>query len=189
MINNIKLRKFKLSDSDILSELANNKNIWDNVRNYFPHPYTAQNAMEFINFCNSQEPYVTFAIEYRGALAGCVGLVPQKDVHRLTAELGYWIGEPYWGKGIATEAVNLITEYGFNQLNLIRIYSGIFDFNKASQKVLEKAGFKFECIFEKSMIKNNVICNEYRYSKVKSESIKLFIPSEKKVKSMFSCLI
>ncbi|WP_425423923.1 GNAT family N-acetyltransferase [Sporocytophaga myxococcoides] len=87
-------------------------------------------------------------------LAGCIGLVPQNDVHRISAELGYWIGEPYWEKGIATEAVNLITDYGFNQLNLIRLYRGIFDFNKASQKVLEKAGFKFECIFEKLKIKS-----------------------------------
>jgi ribosomal-protein-alanine N-acetyltransferase len=163
------LRKFQSSDKDQLAELANNKNIWNNVRDYFPHPYTDQDAMEFIHLCLSQEPYVTFAIEYQGALAGCIGLVPQKDVYRLTAELGYWIGEPYWGKEIATVAVRLITEYGFNQLNLIRIYSGVFDFNTASQKVLEKAGFNFECVFKKSVIKNNVICDEYRYSKIKTD--------------------
>ncbi|MFY9228802.1 MAG: GNAT family protein, partial [Bacteroidales bacterium] len=92
-----------------------------------------------------------------------IGLVRQTDVYKLSAEIGYWIGEPYWGMGIATKAVRLITEYGFNTLGLVRIYTGVFDFNKASQRVLEKAGFNLECIFEKSVFKNDKICDEYRY--------------------------
>jgi RimJ/RimL family protein N-acetyltransferase len=93
--------------------------------------------------------------------------VPQTDIYRLGAEIGYWIGEPYWGQGIATKAVELVTEYGFNRLGLERIYSGVFDFNKASQKVLEKSGFTLEGIFKKSVIKNGRIINEYRYAKIK----------------------
>jgi ribosomal-protein-alanine N-acetyltransferase len=94
-------------------------------------------------------------------------LVIQKDIYRLSAEIGYWLGEPYWGKGIALKAVNLITEYGFNELELVRIYSGVFDFNKASHRVMEKAGFKLEAVFERSVIKNGIICDEYRYAKIK----------------------
>ena len=95
-------------------------------------------------------------------------MVLQTDVYRLSAEIGYWIGEPYWGLGIATRAVELLTQYGFNQLGLVRIYSGVFDFNVPSRKVLEKAGFKLEGIFEKSIIKNGEIRDEYRYAKLKN---------------------
>ena len=87
----------------------------------------------------------------------------QVDVYRKSAEIGYWIGEPYWGKGIATEAAKLITAYGFEQLELLKIFSAVFDFNKASQRVLEKAGYKLEAIIEKAICKNHKLCDEYRY--------------------------
>lgn len=162
--NTIQLRPFRLSDSEILAALCNNRKIWDNVRDYIPFPYTEKDAVDFIEHCICEDPQVTFAIEYYSEFAGCIGLVRQTDVYRLTAEIGYWIGEPYWGQGIATRAVRLITDYGFNDLDLVRIYTGVFDFNKASQKVLEKAGYKLEYISEKSVFKNNKICDEYRYS-------------------------
>ncbi len=157
------LRPFKDSDAKSLAELCNNKKIWDNLRDYFPFPYTEENAVEFIKHCQKESPQQTFAIEFNGKFAGSIGLVKQTDVYRLSAEIGYLLGEPFWGKGIATKVVKLITEYGFSQLGLIRIYSGVFDFNKASQRVLEKAGFTLECIVEKAVIKNNKICDEYRY--------------------------
>ncbi|MCK9413985.1 MAG: GNAT family N-acetyltransferase [Prolixibacteraceae bacterium] len=166
----IRLRGFSDLDQVRLAKLCNNKKIWDNVRDLLPSPYTEQNALEFIRLCQQEVPTTTFAIEYNGELAGCIGLVKQTDVYRLGAELGYWIGEPYWGLGIATQAVELITLYGFNKLGLIRIYSGVFEFNAASQRVLEKSGFKLEGIFEKSVIKDGKILNEYRYSKLKPQS-------------------
>lgn len=160
------LRPFADSDSQQLARLCNNKKIWDNVRDFIPFPYTEQHAEEFINFCKNENPKVTFAIERKGELTGCIGLVRQSDVYRLGAELGYWIGEPFWNQGIATEAVRLITQYGFEKLRLLRICSGVFDFNTGSKKVLEKAGFKMEGVFEQSIVKNGVICNEYRYAKI-----------------------
>ncbi len=159
----ITLRPFKDSDSKSLAELCNNKKIWDNLRDYIPFPYIENNAIEFIKHCQAESPQQTFAIEFNGEFAGSIGLVKQTDVYRLSAEIGYWLGEPFWGQGIATKAVKLIAEYGFRQLGLIRIYSGVFDFNKASQQVLEKAGFTLEYIVEKSIIKNEKICDEYRY--------------------------
>ncbi|MBN1604183.1 MAG: GNAT family N-acetyltransferase [Chitinispirillaceae bacterium] len=143
--------------------MCNNKNISDNLRDYIPFPYTEKDAEAFIGSCSKENPTVTFGVVYDGVLVGCAGLVPQSDVYRLSAEIGYWLGEPYWGLGIATRAVKLVINYGFNDLKLIRIYSGIFSFNKKSQRVLEKAGFKRECVFEKAIIKNGVICDEYRY--------------------------
>lgn len=161
------LRGFKDEDQYRLAELCNNIKIWDNLRDFLPFPYTRQNAIEFINICKEEDPRKTFVIEYQEELAGCIGLVPQSDIYRLGAEIGYWIGEPYWGHGIATKAVGLITEYGFNQLGLVRIFTGVFDFNKASQRVLEKSGFKLEGIFANSVIKNGKILNEYRYARIK----------------------
>jgi len=165
----IVLRPFKKNDIKPVAFLCNNKKIWDNLRDFLPHPYTEKNAQEFILSCQAEDPQVTFAIEYRGDLAGCIGLLKQKDIYKLTAEIGYWIGEPYWGLGIATKAVNLLVDYGFDQLGLVRIYTGVFDYNKASQRVLEKAGFKLEGIFEKSVLKNGKICNEYRYCKLNGD--------------------
>jgi [ribosomal protein S5]-alanine N-acetyltransferase len=165
--NGLEIRAFKDSDSKRLAELCNNKKIWDNVRDYLPFPYTDKNAEEFIKHCQGENPQETFAIDYKGEIVGCIGLVKQTDVYKLTAEIGYWIGEPYWGLGITTNAVRLVTDYGLNQLELVRIYTGVFDFNKASQRVLEKAGFKLECVFEKSVYKNEKICDEYRYCLIK----------------------
>jgi len=161
------LRPFRSEDRDRLALLCNNKKIWDNVRDFLPHPYTEKDASEFICLCLMETPQTTFAVEYCGELAGCIGLVLQTDIYRLGAELGYWFGEPYWGKGIATRAVGLISEYGFQQLGLERIYSGVFSFNVASQRVLEKAGFQREGIFKRSILKNGKICDDYRYAKLK----------------------
>jgi len=160
---NLNLRPFIDSDANALAMLCNNIRIWNNLRDYIPFPYTEQNATDFIKYCQNENPQLTFAIEYNGEFAGSIGLVAQTDVYKLTAELGFWIGEPFWGKGIATKAVRLMTEYGFNNLGLIRIFAGVFDFNKASQRVLEKTGFKLEATFEKSIFKNHQICDEYRY--------------------------
>jgi RimJ/RimL family protein N-acetyltransferase len=164
--DDIQLRRFSNMDQVRLAELCNNIKIWNNVRDFLPNPYTLQNAIEFIYFCEAEQQPITFAIDYKGELAGCIGLVLQTDVYRLGAEIGYWIGESYWGLGIATTAVELLTEYGFNQLGLVRIHSGVFDFNTPFHKVLEKAGYKLEGIFEKSIIKNGVIHGEYRYAKL-----------------------
>jgi len=161
--NELILRPFEDSDSEKLTELCNNRKIWDNLRDYIPFPYTEQNAKDYIKHCKNENPQFTFAIEFNGEFVGSIGLVRQTDVYKMTAEIGYWIGEPYWRMGITTRAVRLISEYGFSYLGLVRIFTGVFDFNKGSQKVLEKAGFKLECIFEKSILKNNKICDEYRY--------------------------
>lgn len=161
------LRQLQDNDKSSLAQLANNRNIWNNVRDILPFPYTIDDAIFFINLTRQESKQLTFAIEYAGMFCGIIGLKPQQDVYRLTAEIGYWIGEPFWNKGIATKAVELITGYAFNELGLIRIYTGIFEHNIGSMKVLEKNGYKMECVFEKSIIKNGQILNERRYSKIK----------------------
>lgn len=133
-----------------------------------PHPYHEKDAALFINqVCAKENPQLTFAIEYEDKLVGCIGLIKQTDVYRLNAEIGYWVGEPYWNIGIATEAIKLASHYAFEYLDLIRVYAAVFDFNTASKKALEKAGFTLEAVFEKAVIKNGNIYDEHRYALLK----------------------
>src|SRR6476620_3968566 len=131
----ITLRKLSLKDKASLALLANNKKIWNNVRDYMPSPYSEKDAEDFINTVQDENPVTTFTIDYKGQFCGVIGLVKQQDVYRLTAEIGYWIGEPFWNKGIATTAVKLITAYGLYQLNFERLQTGIFEHNTSSMKV------------------------------------------------------
>jgi RimJ/RimL family protein N-acetyltransferase len=161
---NIRLRSLSMDDIPVLTQLANNKKIWVNLRDIFPHPYTEEDARIFIRRCMGENPKLTFAIEYQNSLTGVIGLVLQSDVYRFSAEIGYWIGEPYWNKGIATRAVNSLVDYGFQSLHLQRIFTGVFDHNKASQRVLEKCGFTLEGIASKAIFKNNRFLDEYKYA-------------------------
>ena len=167
----IVLRKVTIADIVRMALLANNKKIFDNVRDLLPHPYTEADAVSFINMIKDEDPMTSFAIDYQNEFCGMAGLVKQPDVYRLTAEIGYWLGEPYWNKGIATTAVKLLTRYGFDELKLVRIHTGIFEYNKGSMRVLEKCGYRKECIFEKSIIKNGRIWNEHRYAIITTNNI------------------
>lgn len=169
MVNNsklhiVKLREFNDSDIARVAELCDNKKIWINVRDIFPSPYTLKDAEFFIGLCNNAKPATTFAIEFNSELVGCIGLELQSDIHKKSAELGYWIGEPYWGKGIASQAVPKLVEFGFETFGLNRIYACVYDYNKASCRVLEKSGFQLEGILRKAVYKNESFCDEYRYA-------------------------
>lgn len=162
----IKIRSLELSDKVELAKLANNKNVWDNLRDYIPYPYDENDAEFFINLTEKENPKQNFGIEYNGVICGVIGLIIQRDVYRKSGEIGYWLGEPFWGNGIATKAVGLITEYGFDALKLVRIYTGIFEFNISYMKVLEKNGYEKEGVFKNAIFKNGKIYNEHRYYKL-----------------------
>ncbi|WP_299313002.1 GNAT family protein [uncultured Aquimarina sp.] len=159
----IKIRELELSDKSQLARLANNENIWNNLRDYIPLPYHEKDAEFFINLTKAQNPKQSFGVEFKNELCGVISLIIQEDIYRKSAEIGYWIGEPYWGNGIATEAVGLITKYGFEKLDLIRIYSGVFQHNTASMKILEKNGYSKEGIFRKAVFKKGSLLDEHRY--------------------------
>ena len=154
------LREWKRSDAEALAEIANNKNIWDNVRDRLPYPYTETDAKEWIALVKKQKIVTTFCIEAYGKLAGSIGFTLKDDVYKKTAEIGYFIGEAYWGKGIATEAVRQLIDYIQKNFDLVRIYAEVFDYNKASMRVLEKNGFYLECIRKKAAFKNNIILDD-----------------------------
>lgn len=163
----VRLRPLRYADRERLTRLANNIKIWNNLRDMFPHPYTLEDADKFIDSVKPQEPQVTFAIEYAFSFAGVIGLVLQPDVYRKSAEIGYWLGEPFWGKGITTTAVKLATQYAFDTLNLNRLYAGVFEGNEASKRVLEKCGYQLEGISKKAVFKKNKLIDEYRFGIVK----------------------
>ena len=163
----IELRKLKLTDKKFIAELLNNKNVWNNLTDRIPFPYKESDAEEFIKLIERSRLNIAFAIIYNEKFVGTIGLIKQKDVRRKSAELGYWIGEPFWNKGIATQAVQLITEYGFNKLDIFRIFASVYEYNVASMKVLKKNGFVKEGILRKSVFKNNKLCDEHIYGKLK----------------------
>ena len=163
----VAIRDFNKSDAPLLARYANNKKVSVNLRDGFPNPYTLNDAHAFIQRVYEQNPQTFFAIEYKGDYVGNISLSPATDVYRNNAEIGYFIGEPFWNKGIATKAVKLITDWGFKNLNIVRIYTGIFAFNKPSQRVLEKCGFEKEAVFKKAITKNGKIYDEIRYAKIK----------------------
>jgi RimJ/RimL family protein N-acetyltransferase len=165
-VANVSLRGLKKSDAEKLVILANNKSVANNLRDAFPSPYNLSDAKTFIDNCLKQNPTTTFAIEYNGEYVGNIGLHYGIDIYRKSAEIGYFIGEAYWNKGITSKAIDLITSYGFDTLNIVRIYAGVFAFNHASKRVLEKCKYTLENIAKAAVYKNNQIWDEYRFSKI-----------------------
>jgi len=165
----VTLRPFRPEDKERLAELANNERISINLRDGFPSPYTTDDAGRFIEMAMATVPVQLFAIEYQGEYVGNIGLHKRNDVYRLSAEIGYFLGEAYWHKGIMPRAVKLICDYGFRELDIIRIDTGVFEYNTASQRVLEKCGFVKEAVFKNSVIKKGKICDEIRYALIRAD--------------------
>ncbi len=138
------LRPWRAGDKDSLVRYAENRNVWRNLKDRFPHPYTAADAREWIERSSAERPFTSLAIEVDGAAVGGVGIQPGTDVFRRSAEIGYWLGEPFWGRGIATEALRAMTEYAFEHFDICRLEAGVFEWNPASMRVLEKAGYVLE---------------------------------------------
>ncbi len=162
----VKLRKLETSDTKEVAILMNNKKIWDNLRNHIPFPYTETDAENFIELVKDDNSQKTFAIEYNNKFCGIISLILLTDIYDNSAELGYWVGEPFWNKGITSETVKQISDYGFNKLKLRRIFANVFEFNIASMKVLEKNGYLKEGILIKAVLKNKKVLDEHRYYKL-----------------------
>lgn len=161
---NFTLRPWTPTDIDSLVKYANNPNIAKFMTDKFPHPYAKENGEAFISFATKDDPIHIFAIDVNGEAVGGIGLHPKDDIERMNAELGYWLAEPFWGKGIITKAITQIVDFGFNTYDITRIFARPFGTNLASQRVLEKAGFKFECKFEKTLLKNGEMLDGLYYS-------------------------
>lgn len=167
----VTLRKWKLTDAAELATIANDKKLQDNLRDGLPFPYTEKDAADYISACLSadENESFTFAVIADGRVAGSIGVFRQKNIHRLTAELGYYIGKEFRNRGAATEAVKLIADYIFTNTDIIRIFAEPFSHNEASKRVLEKAGFQAEGVMKNNAIKNGKIIDMTLYAKLKAK--------------------
>jgi RimJ/RimL family protein N-acetyltransferase len=147
------LRRWHTGDASSLVKHANNLNVARQLRDRFPHPYTRADAQAFLNVACTADPVNNFAIDLDGEAVGGLGFVPGRDVERFSAEVGYWLGENCWGRGIVTEALGLFTEHAFNELGLLRLFALPFATNAASIRVLEKSGYVLEGVLRSSSVK------------------------------------
>lgn len=160
------IRPWQPGDEESLVRHANNRKIWLNVRDAFPHPYTMEDAVGWIEKAN-EPPVTNFAIVVESEAVGGVGMILKDDIYRRSAEVGYWLGEQFWGRGLVTEAVRAIIEYAFENFDLCRLYAGVLEWNPASMKVLEKAGFQLEARLRKAVTKDNQTMDEFIYAIIK----------------------
>ena len=166
-IGDCAIREYEAGDVAALVRHADNRRIWLNLRDRFPHPYTAISAARWLDQVALEKPTVSFVIATREELIGGIGFVLGSDVFRETAEIGYWLGEPFWNRGIATRAVRAFTDWGFAELGLRRIFAGVFETNRASARVLEKCDYVCEGRLRKSILKDGRVLDELLYAAVK----------------------
>jgi RimJ/RimL family protein N-acetyltransferase len=167
MLQRCTIRPWRLDDAESLAKHANNRKVWLSLRDKFPHPYTSENARQFLEATVKSEPITDFCIEVSGAAVGGIGIHLGIDVHRHTAELGYWLGEEFWARGIMTEAVGAFADFCFDTFSLRRIYAEPFANNRASARVLEKAGFVFEGCLKNNVIKDGQLHDSLLYARTR----------------------
>jgi ribosomal-protein-alanine N-acetyltransferase len=161
------VRSLRTTDAESMAAHANDKRIWAQLRDRFPHPYTIADATAFIDLILTKDPLACFAIVVDERCIGGIGLERQHDVHRLTAELGYWLGHEYWGRGIATQAIAGVTTWAFDSLDLQRVFAQPYADNLGSCRALEKAGFTLEGTLRRSAIKDGVVRDQRMYARLR----------------------
>ncbi len=164
ILKTCEVRSWRVSDLDSLVRHADNRNIWINLRDRFPHPYTKRDGQRFIRSMRESEPETAFAIAVEGLAVGGIGFALQQDVERASGEIGYWLGEPFWGRGITTEALVAVTRYAIETHGLTRVFAVPFAYNTASCRVLEKAGYALEGRLRRSAIKDGQIVDQLQYA-------------------------
>jgi len=162
----VTLRAWKTSDAPSLARHANNPNVARQLRDRFPHPYTIADARQFIQSVAGAKPTMLFAMVVDGEAVGGIGFFPGADVERFSAEIGYWLAEPYWGRGITVEAIQLISKYAFDVCNLLRLYALPFADNAQSIRALEKAGYSREATMRASSVKYGQIRDQALFARV-----------------------
>lgn len=161
------LRPWRPGDELSLVRHANDPEVARNLRDLFPHPYTSRDALDWIAFATQASPSTEFAIVVDGQAVGGIGLVIQPDIFRRSAEVGFWLGRAYWGRGIVSEALVAFTDYAFRTFDVVRLYAGVIEWNVGSCRVLEKAGFTLEARLKQAITKAGRTVDEFLYAKIK----------------------
>jgi RimJ/RimL family protein N-acetyltransferase len=163
------LRPFRPGDEDDLVRHANNRKVWIGLRDRFPHPYTNADAESFLARVQLQNPQTIWAVTVEEHVVGGIGLVLGSDVERISAEIGYWLGEEFWGRGIATAAVRGLTRHAMAHFELNRIFAVPFASSTTSIRVLQKAGYRHEGTLIASAMKDGKILDQEMYAITRSE--------------------
>jgi RimJ/RimL family protein N-acetyltransferase len=159
------LRPWRADEREPLARHANNRRIWRNLWDGFPSPYTLADAAHWLQGNAGVPPTKgAYAISVEGEAVGTVALHARTDVERLSAEIGYWLAEPLWGRGIATSAVRAVTQAAFDTLPLVCIFAPVFSWNRASMRVLEKAGYGREGVLRRGIVKDGVVLDRVLYA-------------------------
>ena len=158
------LRPLESADAESLARQANDRGVWENLRDRFPHPYTEADALAYIEHVESRPVQTSFGIEVDRQAIGSISLMVGEDIARRTAEVGYWIGREYWGRGIMVEALRATTRYAFDALSLVRVFAVPFVTTTRSSRVLEKAGYVLEGVMRRSAVKEGVILDQFLYA-------------------------
>lgn len=161
------VRSYKRADAPTIAKHANNLKIAANLRNAFPNPYTLKDAKEWLRLVRHENPERNFAIANENEVIGGIGLILKEDVYAKNAEIGYWLGEDFWGKGIMTGLVEAFTAWAFQNFDIMRIYASVFASNASSARVLEKAGYTFEARLKNTIFKNGQYQDDLIYSILK----------------------
>ncbi|MBC8570342.1 GNAT family N-acetyltransferase [Zongyangia hominis] len=166
------LRPWLLTDVPSVLKYADNEKIAANLRDVFPHPYTEADAVGYVSSCigAGEERQLTRAIVVGGEAVGSIGIFLQEDVYRKSGELGYWLAEPFWGKGVMTRAIRRLCGEAFARYDIVRIYAEPYASNMGSRRALEKAGFTLEGVLRQSVYKRGRLLDSCIYSLLKEES-------------------
>ena len=165
------VREWLATDEAELAVLADDRRIWLNLRDAFPHPYSREDARRFIAQALQRVPPSFFAITHEGRLAGAIGYATHVDVERIGAEIGYWVARALWGRGLATTALRLVVAHAFRaDPELRRVYAVPYATNPASARVLEKAGFTREGTLRQSALKDGQVLDQWLYSILRDEA-------------------
>ena len=164
------LRPLRRSDGKSIARHANDRAIWLNLRDRFPHPYTRADADAWLRFVEQLPPGTNFAIAVDGEAVGTIALTLGDDVNRRSAEVGYWLGRAYWGRGIATAVVAAFSESAFASFDVCRLHASVFEWNRASMRVLEKAGYEREARLRRSVTKDDKTVDSFLYALTRESS-------------------
>ncbi|KAB7733010.1 GNAT family N-acetyltransferase [Rudanella paleaurantiibacter] len=172
-LNTCHLRPWREGDEESLARQASNRRIWNNVRDFFPYPYTIRDANAWVRSNKSYSQPNNFAIEVGGEAVGNVGFTVKDDIYRYNAEIGYWLGEPYWGRGIISEVLPVMIGYIFDRFQVNRLFACVLEGNTPSMRVLEKAHFRAEAVHRKAAVKNNQYLDEHIFALLREEYMAL----------------
>ena len=160
------VREWRETDRDSLLRYANNRKVWRNLKDRFPHPYTGNDADAWLALNRANPGLMNWAIEADGQAVGGIGLLPMNDVHARSAHIGYWLGEPYWGRGIMSGVVRAVSEHALTTLGFLRLEAPVFAWNPASMRVLEKCGYSREGVMKNSVYKDGELIDSMLYARV-----------------------